>query len=314
MSYEPPGGTPSSPPPPAWQPPPPPGAPYPSSAYGASGYAPSPTVQTTKGLTTALTVLLVVASLTALFAAFAFFHRAALVDDPGNLFDVGKLQDVKDADDTVGGAVALFMITALATGVVWIIWQFRVAKNAELLRGPQGLPSGWAIGGWFVPFGNFALPQLQLLQAARASDPDLPQGQPAAAGRAPSTIVAWWVVFDVAWLLFWIGRVTRPNEHELVGSIDDFIRADRISGVSALVFVAAGILGILVVRACTDRQTRALERGGRVPAPSPPPWQPAPPSPPPPPVQQWPPPSPQQWSPPPPPPQQWPPPPAPPPQ
>src|SRR3954470_3233570 len=216
MSYEPPGrGTPPSPPP--WHSPPPapppPGTPYPAATYSTGGYAytPTPAAQGTKGLATALTVLLVVTGLTGIFVAIAFFHRASLVDDTNRVFF--NLDEVNDADSTVSGAVAFFMLGLLATGVVWIIWQFRYAKNAELLRGNYGLPSGWAIGGWFVPLGNFALPQLQLLQAARASDPDLAQGQPVASGRAPSMIVPWWVVFDLAWLFFFFGRGTRPNDN-----------------------------------------------------------------------------------------------------
>ena len=313
MTYEPPGGTP--PPPPAWQPPPV-SAPDPASTYATGGYAysPTPQVQATKGLATALSLLLALTSLAAIFVVYAFFHRASIVDDLSG----ATYRDVHDADSTVGGAVALFGIALLGTGVVWIIWQFRHAKNAETLRGNLGLQSGWAIGGWFVPFGNFVLPQLQLYQAASASDPDLPQGQPASAGRGPSMIVGWWVLFDLAWLFFLFGRGTRPGDSELrsFGDLDKFVRADRISGVSAVLWVATGIVAILVVRACTKRQARALAGF----TPQPPPamqWQP-----PPPPQQQWqapPPPAPPQWQPPPPPApptappsQPWPPPPAPP--
>src|SRR3954453_12724753 len=305
MSYEPPGG--ASPPPPPWQPPPaappPPSTPYPAAGYSPGGYAYAsmPSTQATKGLSTALTILLAITALTGIFVAIAFFHRASLVDDTNRVFF--NLDEVNDADSTVSGAVAFFMLGLLATGVVWIIWQFRYAKNAELLRGNYGLPSGWAIGGWFVPLGNFALPQLQLQQAARASDPDLAQGQPVASGRAPSMIVPWWVLFDLAWSFFFFGRVTRPNDTDLVSlsELDKFVRADRISGVAALLFLAAGLVAILAVRSCTERQTRALasftpqapqapQTPQAPPTPPPPPWQqPAPPT-------QWPaPPSPPQW-------------------
>ena len=328
MSYEPPGGA-TPPPPPPWQPPaaapPPPGTPYPAAAYNTGGYAYASTtsVQSTRGLATALTIVLAITSLTGIFVAIAFFHRASLVDDTNRVFF--NLNEVNDADSTVSGAVAFFMLGLLATGVLWIIWHFRYAKNAELLRGKTGLPSGWAIGGWFVPFGNFVLPQLQLLQAARASDPDLPQGQPATSGRAPSAIVPWWILFDLAWFFFFFGRGTRPNDNELVSlsELDKFVRADRISGVAALLFLAAGMVGILVVRSCTERQTRALASftpQGPAAAQPPPQWQPPQwQQPPPPPATQWPPPAPPPPAPPPPapppppPPQQWPPPPPPPP-
>jgi hypothetical protein len=264
--------------------------------------------------------LLVVTSLTGIFVAIAFFHRASLVDDTNRVFF--NLKEVSDADDIVSGAAALFMLGLLATGVVWIIWQFRYAKNAKLLRGNYGLQSGWAIGGWFVPFGNFVLPQLQVLQAARASDPDLAYGQPAASGRAPSTIVPWWILFDLAWLFFFFGRGTRPSDTDLtsLNELDKFVRADRISGVAALVFMVAGLLAVLVVRSCTERQTRALASFTPQ-APAAPQWQPSAPPPPqqwsapqpPPPAPQWPPPAPPPPppAPAPPPPQQWPPPPPP---
>ena len=305
--------------------------PYPPAAYSAGGYAYAPTqsTQSTKGLSTALVILLAITSLTGIFVAIAFFHRASLVDDTNRVFF--NLNEVSDADDAVSGAVAVFMLGLLATGVVWIIWQFRYGKNAELLRGNFGLPSAWAIGGWFVPVGNFAIPQLQLLQAARASDPDLPQGQPVASGRAPSTLVPWWVLFDLAWLFFFVGRGTRPDNSELVSlsELDKFVRADRISGVAALAFMAAGLVAIFVVRSCTERQTRALAsftpQAPPPPAqpqwqqpqppqwqqPPPPQWQ-QPPPPPPPPAPPPPAPPPPAPAPPPPPPQQWPPPPPPP--
>ena len=317
MSYEPPGGAPP-PPPPGWQPPPP-SPPYPASTYPSGSYAYTPTTptQSTKGVATALTILLAAASIAAVFVVYAFLHRASVVDDLNN----ATFQDISDADSLVSGTVVFFGLAMLGAGVLWIIWQFRYAKNAERLRGSYGLQSGWAIGGWFVPLANFALPQLQLLQATRASDPDLPQGEPPAHGRAPSLLVVWWVLLDLAWLFFSFGRATRPGNEELINDLDRFVRADRISALSAVLWIATGIVAIVLVRACTARQTEALSR---VVPPSPPPastpsWpapsqqQPQPLLPPPPSgaTPQWPPPPP----PPPPPPStpQWPPPPPPPP-
>ena len=45
-----------------------------------------------------------------------------------------------------------------AIGVVFIIWQFRHAKNAQVLGARGGLGPGWAIGGWFIPLANYVLP------------------------------------------------------------------------------------------------------------------------------------------------------------
>jgi len=108
--------------------------------------------------------------------------------------------------------------------------------------------------------GNFVLPELQLLQAAKASDPDLPSGQPADSGKAPTTLLAWWALLDLAWFLFWVGRGIRPSENGINSftDLDKFQQADRISAVSALLFVVAAVVAILMVRALTEGQTRAM--------------------------------------------------------
>jgi hypothetical protein len=118
--------------------------------------------------------------------------------------------------------------------------------------------------------------------------------------------VPWWILFDLAWLFFFFGRGTRPSDNDLtsLNQLDKFVRADRISGVSALVFMIAGLLAVFVVRSCTERQTRALASFTPQ-APAAPQWQPPPPpqpwtapQPPPPPAPAPPPPAAPQWPPP----------------
>ncbi|MEY2460078.1 MAG: hypothetical protein QOG30_1908 [Acidimicrobiaceae bacterium] len=323
MSYEPPGG----PPPPPQQPwaPQPAGAPYPATAYGTPGYgyAPAAQVKPLKGLATAVAVLVGLTGLVAVWAAIALFHRASVASDFTGFGGV-TLQDLRDADSQVSGAVGLLGFALIATGVVWVIWQFRFATNARALRGDYGLAPGWAIGGWFIPLGNFVLPQLQLFQAAKASAPDLAPGQPAAAGTAPASVPAWWIAYDLGAILFSIGSISRPSRNSFDFDLDKFIRADRVTGFACLIYVVAAVIAIVMVRALSDSQMRAAanaphqqpyQQGYGQPSP-PQPWaQPAPPPQPqtwqpPPPNQPWQPPPPPQ---PPPPTQPWQPPPAPPP-
>lgn len=283
------------------------GAPYPASAYGTPGYgyAPAAQVKPLKGLSTAVVVLLAVSGLAAVWAAVALFHRASVVSDFTGFGGV-SVQDIEDADSQVSGAVGLLQFASLAAGIVWIVWQYRFAKNAQALRGNYGLAPGWAIGGWFIPIAWWVLPQLQLFQAAKASDPDLPPGQAAASGRAPASVAAWWIAYALSGVLFGIGSALRPNKNDFDFDIDRFIRADRVSAFSCLVLIIAAVVAIVMVRALTDRQMRAAASA----APyqqtyqQPPPGQWQQPAAPP---QQWqqpapPPPQPQQWQPPPPPP------------
>jgi len=211
-----------------------------------------------KGLTVALTVLFPLVALTALVGAIASFNRASVMSDLANrLFT----SDVQDADDAVGASGGFFALVALALAVVFIIWQYRHAKNAERLAGSLPLGPGWAIGGWFIPIGNFVLPQLQLYRSAAASDPDAPPRS----GRAPGVVIAWWVLYVAGSALVAVGRLMHPSNEDvnvfnLRDKADQFATADRIVAVGMLVMIAAAIAGLLMVRQLSERQARALSR------------------------------------------------------
>src|SRR3954453_21556242 len=249
--FPPPGGPSPEPPPvapppgpPAWGAPPPPAAPPPGAApYAPAGYpggwggvAPPPAAhQPIKGVATALTVTLLLTALAAIIAAAAFFSRAGVVDD--FLTRSASLADINDKDDAVRSASGLFFLGLVVTAVLWIIWQFRHAKNAERLRGSLGLGPGWAIGGWFIPLGSFVLPAMQLWQSAKASDPDLPAGEPASRGKAPGLIIAWMALYDAAAIAFLVASTQRPSDNDLAlgrKNISDFASADRTAAVGMI--------------------------------------------------------------------------------
>ena len=256
--FQPPGGAAPVPPPAPAAPAPPPYAP---AAYGG-GWAPAaPTAQAhrpLKGLATAITITLLLCTLASIVAAAAFFSRATAVDD--FFKSSATLVDLNDKDDAVRAGSAFFFLALLVTGILWIIWQFRHAKNAERLRGPLGLGPPWAIAGWFIPVGSFILPAMQLQQSAKASDPDLPAGAPASNGKAPGVVVAWAVLFGLSGICFLVASSIRPNDNQiLTGEKDfsDFATADRAAAAGMIGFAIASILGILLVRALTERQDRA---------------------------------------------------------
>ena len=218
------------------------------------GYAPVSVAQPLNGLATALTVLLIVTAVAGGALALALFNRAAVLEDPfGATFD-----EVQGADDAAAGTAGVFLLGLLATGVVWVIWQHKHAKNARVLGQTEGLTPGWAIGGWFIPIGNWFLPQLQLKQAAEASDPT-------GAGKAPPVLIVWWVLWVVGSLA---GYATRNNDLDETASLDDiesFRTADQVAGASMLLVIAAAVAAIILVRSLSTRQQQSLAaRGIRV--------------------------------------------------
>jgi hypothetical protein len=203
-------------------------------------------------VSTALSIMLAIAGATAVLTAIAFANRASVVED----LDVGSFQS---ADDLVVLGAGLNGLTMIATIVLWLVWQFRHAKNAELLGKHDGLTAGWAIGGWFIPLAQYVLGPLQLLQSAKWSDPNAP-GQ----GRVPGVLVAWWVLYaGQALVSISSGRfVIGGDNADSIDDLDDLQSADQMSAVSSVILLAAAICAIVMVRQLTRSQHEALAARG----------------------------------------------------
>lgn len=246
------------PPPGGWPPPqgPPPGAP--AWGYGYAPGAPPVLERPLGGLATALTVVLAVAAAAALGMAAALANRAAVLED-GFAAD---FDDVTRADDLAQATAGAYLLAMLVAAVLWIVWQYRHAQNAESLGARLGLGSGWAIAGWLVPLANIVLGPLQLVQSAQASDPDVPGGR----GRAPAVVWAWWALW-VAQAVAGVasGRFGFGDDLGNDVDLDTFRRSDQVGAVGALVTVAAAIAAIVVVRLLSARQRQAFAARGSAP-------------------------------------------------
>ncbi len=187
-------------------------------------------------LVTALTVLLPIAGIVSAYAGIAFLRRARLL---GN--ELPSFSEISEADDNVANAILAVGLLQIATGVVWIIWQYRHAKRAARLGHHHQLGPGWAIGGWFVPLGNLFLPYRQLLDSGKAS-----------AGGAPRVVYAWWAAMVLGSLLI-------VNGFRIHSS--DVQTADQMRGAGYLILAVGAALAVVVVRACSSRQRRALDTG-----------------------------------------------------
>jgi hypothetical protein len=217
------------------------------------GYAPGAggRAKPVKGLATAVSVLLAVTAAAALLLALAFFNRASLLDDPFG----ASFEELQDADDAAAAGAGILLLSLLVTGITWIVWQHRHAKNARALGQTDGLGPGWAIGGWFNPIGGWFLPQLQLKQAAEAS-------APSGARKAPPIVVVWWVLWVLASIA---GVMTRSRGEQEITSLDDiesFQSADQLAGAGLFVFIAAAVAAIVMVRTLSRRQHEALASRG----------------------------------------------------
>ena len=122
--------------------------------------------------------------------------------------------------ESAGAFPALLWLPSLAvqaTVVMWLIWQYQATSNLWARRYDDlSIRPGWAVGWWFIPFANWAMPLVAVLELEKRSTPE---GSPR---RASPLIGAWWV----AWLAYSIvpaigivGAVLSAL-NELVDSID----------------------------------------------------------------------------------------------
>ena len=169
--------------------------------------------------------------------------------------------DVQDADDAVGASGRFFALVALAIAVVFIIWQFRHAKNAERLAGPLPLgPVGRSAAG-SSPSATSCCPSC----SSYRSRCGLGSRCAASIGPGAGVVVVWWVLYVAGSVLVAVGRLMHPSNEDvnvfnLSGKADQFATADRVMAVGLLVMIAAAIAGLLMVRQLSERQARALSR------------------------------------------------------
>ena len=205
-----------------------------------------------RGLATALTVLLCIIAAVELIAAIVLFYRSSLLFDAAD-GDFPGSSEADAVDAGVTASVVLHILLALAIAVVFIVWQYRHAKNAQFLGQSRGLGPGWAIGGWFVPLANLVLPAVQIFRSGQASY-DRP-------GRGPVIVVPWAILLGLAWLLQGVRAGISPTDESLTtrSDIEAAAASDVIGGFAMLVLIAAAVLCIVMVRSLTTRQDRALD-------------------------------------------------------
>jgi ABC-type Fe3+ transport system permease subunit len=166
---------------------------------------------------------------------------------------------VTDADNLAAGTAGLYLLAFLATVVLWFVWHFRFAKNAEALGKRDGLGAGWAIGGWFIPLANFVLGPLQLYQSAKHSDPDNPGGQ----GRVPGIVVVWWILWVLQSLVgFGSGRFGVNEEADADIDIEEFRSSDQLGSMGMFLTTAAAVVALVMVRKLSNRQRQAFANRG----------------------------------------------------
>ncbi|MDH2391835.1 DUF4328 domain-containing protein [Streptomyces sp. HNM0663] len=210
------------------------------------------------GLSRAAAALLwaVIAADVCALLASVNLRRLAVAMTDGEASAISE-QEAELADLMMVGTSLFQVLATLAATVLFIIWFFRVRKNAGVFapglmtRGP-----GWAIGAWFIPIANLWLPRGIAVETWRASRPD---------AHAPdhsqphTSLNLWWT----AWVVTLVFGRYASRIYDRAETAEEIRHAAGLAAVSCLLDIVAAVLAVLFVRRLTAMQHAKALRGPR---------------------------------------------------
>ena len=160
-----------------------------------------------QGIGTAICWVSGIALLPLGIAIVAEFQQAALMTDL--IAGLGVSDKWRSAENVEVAASLSAWLLGLPAFVLLVIWSWRASKNVQKWGEQSGRGvrrgAGWAIGGWFIPIGNFWIPYQTIQDAWQ---------------RAPWTDGSWQRYDDPqrnnAWLISWLTWVTASLLDRLV--------------------------------------------------------------------------------------------------
>lgn len=214
---------------------------------------------------------------------FAIFIGVALFSIVSDLLQLELLADAisggevsqeraesNDARQTFVGLLHLGVRLLLA--VAFLFWLHRVTRNVPALGNPKmkiDYTPGWAVGSFFIPFGNLFMPYRAVREVWAKSDPAARTEADVRFGGLPTPplVLGWWVLFLAG---NFIARAT-----DSMASGTDTAQELRVMTwvtiAADVVAIAAAVLGMLVVRDINRRQAERARHVAYVPHTPPPP-------------------------------------------
>lgn len=188
-----------------------------------------------------------------------------------------EFSEGQQVSDNAGGLLGLVLYSLLtilgalvfvATVIVFLMWLHRVSSNLPAFGywRSQGYSPAWAIGSFFVPFVNLAVPYQAIKDIWQKSRPA--SSEPFSFSHSPPG-------FFPAWWGFWLASNFATNAHFRMSGNPGFRDAALIAGIiSEMLSIPAAVFAIQVVRDIVKRQEQAIAHmrpNEQFPVPPPPP-------------------------------------------
>jgi len=150
------------------------------------------------------------------------------------------------------------VLLLMSAGIAFVVWLHRARTNLDGPGEELSWSRGWSIGGWFLPIGNFVIPQLVVSEVGRVSQRRADEAEGRPHERRRGVVVAWVVLWSV-WVA--ISQLGQPVLDDLDPGPSTLLSA----AMSLFEAVAAGSAILLVwqVTANQERIRMAAMRYGR---------------------------------------------------
>ena len=198
--------------------------------------------------------LFAAASVLALFTAVAY--RSDLLDVISGAKQVTA--EVILTEERYNAASLLVSGAYAISSIVFIVWFWRAYSNITYFDRVRTRGTGWAIGGWFIPFAGWVIPYgigAEIWTQSR------PEPGPVAERRDPNMepVISWWALFLIMTAVNLVALSSLPVDPAM-DELASFVGVDIVDSV---VSIAAALAAIRFVRRTSDRQRALLAALGQ---------------------------------------------------
>jgi len=167
--------------------------------------------------------------------------------------------DVILTEERYNTAALLVSGTYAITSIVFIVWFWRAYSNITFFDRVRTRGTGWAIGGWLIPFAGWVIPYgigAEIWTQSR------PEPGPVPERRDPNMepVISWWALFLIMTAVNLVAFSSLPAD-ATPEQLASFVGVDVVDSV---VSIAAALAAIRFVRRTTARQQGLLAATGQI--------------------------------------------------
>lgn len=156
------------------------------------------------------------------------------------------------------GVALTTIVVTVATVVLFLMWMHRAYRNLKPLgaKGRQYSP-GWAVGAWFIPFGNLFIPIRIAKELWTKSDPEMAEfGFLSSDSTVPGFFGLWWGF----WVTHNIANNVATRLSFRADTVGEQFGATVLDLLAEVLSIPAALFAMRVINSIDLRQTHSSKR------------------------------------------------------